>query len=108
MECTNAFSVLVAQHHVQVTGGTPINISDQLFLCRLISKLNQIIQFDRNEKNFKLRWIVDSRDEYAKERLSHFRDAFTVYRCHTILNCTKVCPKVRSNKIQRRNFNNNL
>lgn len=39
------------------------------------------------------KWIVDSRDEYAKERLSHFRDAFTVYRCHTILNCTKVCPK---------------
>lgn len=39
------------------------------------------------------KWIVDSRDEYAKERLENFRDAFSVYRCHTILNCTKVCPK---------------
>lgn len=39
------------------------------------------------------KWIVDSRDEYTQERLEQFRDAFSVYRCHTILNCTKVCPK---------------
>jgi succinate dehydrogenase/fumarate reductase-like Fe-S protein len=43
---------------------------------------------------FDFRWIVDSRDEYTKERLEQFRDTFSLYRCHTIMNCTKVCPKV--------------
>ena len=28
-----------------------------------------------------------------KERLSKFNDAFKVYRCHTIMNCTRTCPK---------------
>jgi succinate dehydrogenase (ubiquinone) iron-sulfur subunit len=39
------------------------------------------------------RWIVDSRDEFAKERLSRFEDEFSLFRCHTIMNCTTVCPK---------------
>uniref|UniRef100_A0A915IH50 Succinate dehydrogenase [ubiquinone] iron-sulfur subunit, mitochondrial n=1 Tax=Romanomermis culicivorax TaxID=13658 RepID=A0A915IH50_ROMCU len=39
------------------------------------------------------RWIIDSRDQYAKERLDKMRDAYSAYKCHTILNCTKACPK---------------
>ena len=39
------------------------------------------------------RWIVDSRDESAGERLDELEDPFKLYRCHTIMNCTKVCPK---------------
>lgn len=39
------------------------------------------------------RWIIDSRDEFADERLAKFQDNFSVYRCHTIMNCTKACPK---------------
>jgi len=39
------------------------------------------------------RWIEDSRDEYANERLEELDDAFKLYRCHTIMNCSKVCPK---------------
>ena len=39
------------------------------------------------------RWIIDSRDEYTKERLDKVNDAFKLYRCHTIMNCSKVCPK---------------
>lgn len=39
------------------------------------------------------RWIVDSRDEKTGERLDELEDPFRLYRCHTILNCTKVCPK---------------
>jgi len=39
------------------------------------------------------RWIIDSRDEFAKERLEKFDDEFSVYRCHTIMNCSTVCPK---------------
>merc|ERR1711878_261781 len=39
------------------------------------------------------RWIIDSRDEQQAARLDRLRDPFSVYRCHTIMNCTKTCPK---------------
>jgi succinate dehydrogenase / fumarate reductase iron-sulfur subunit len=39
------------------------------------------------------RWIADSRDEYAGERLDALEDPFRLYRCHTIMNCTQTCPK---------------
>jgi succinate dehydrogenase / fumarate reductase, iron-sulfur subunit len=39
------------------------------------------------------RWIVDSRDESTGERLDQLEDPFRLYRCHTIMNCTDVCPK---------------
>jgi succinate dehydrogenase / fumarate reductase iron-sulfur subunit len=39
------------------------------------------------------RWIVDSRDEATKDRLGYVDDVFRLYRCHTIMNCTKACPK---------------
>ncbi|MDO6459781.1 succinate dehydrogenase iron-sulfur subunit [Granulosicoccaceae sp. 1_MG-2023] len=39
------------------------------------------------------RWIVDSRDEATGERLDALEDPFKLYRCHTIMNCTSVCPK---------------
>jgi succinate dehydrogenase (ubiquinone) iron-sulfur subunit len=39
------------------------------------------------------RWISDSRDGRRAERLAAVDDAFKLYRCHTIMNCTKVCPK---------------
>jgi len=39
------------------------------------------------------RWIIDSRDQHSVDRLDKLRDPFSVYRCHTIMNCTKTCPK---------------
>jgi succinate dehydrogenase / fumarate reductase iron-sulfur subunit len=39
------------------------------------------------------RWVADSRDEYTGERLEDLEDPFRLYRCHTIMNCTKTCPK---------------
>lgn len=39
------------------------------------------------------RWIIDSRDEATEKRLDKMRDPFSAFRCHTILNCTKTCPK---------------
>ena len=39
------------------------------------------------------RWIADSRDEATNQRLSSLEDSFKLYRCHTIMNCTKTCPK---------------
>ena len=37
--------------------------------------------------------MADSRDEAAGERLDQLEDPFRLYRCHTIMNCTKTCPK---------------
>lgn len=39
------------------------------------------------------RWIADSRDDHTGERLDELNDPFKLYRCHTIMNCTSVCPK---------------
>jgi succinate dehydrogenase / fumarate reductase iron-sulfur subunit len=39
------------------------------------------------------RWLIDSRDEAAGERLDHLEDPFRLYRCHTIMNCAQTCPK---------------
>jgi succinate dehydrogenase / fumarate reductase iron-sulfur subunit len=39
------------------------------------------------------RWLADSRDENAGERLDELEDPFKLYRCHTIMNCTETCPK---------------
>jgi len=39
------------------------------------------------------RWIVDSRDEATGDRLDDLEDPFRLYRCHTIMNCAKACPK---------------
>lgn len=39
------------------------------------------------------RWIIDSRDESTAARLDKLRDPFSVYRCHTIMNCSRTCPK---------------
>ncbi|KAN0033766.1 hypothetical protein ACTFIV_000231 [Dictyostelium citrinum] len=40
------------------------------------------------------RWIADSRDSITKDRLAILsEDQMKVYKCHTIMNCTAVCPK---------------
>ena len=39
------------------------------------------------------RWINDSRDGTRKERLKKINDSMKLYRCHSIMNCTRSCPK---------------
>lgn len=39
------------------------------------------------------RWLNDSRDQNKQQRLEKLENSFSLYRCHTILNCTKTCPK---------------
>lgn len=39
------------------------------------------------------RYLVDSRDEGADERLPVLNSRDGVWRCHTIYNCVKACPK---------------
>ena len=41
------------------------------------------------------RWVKDRRDEATGERLDNLEDPFRLYRCHTIMNCAKACPKGR-------------
>jgi len=39
------------------------------------------------------RWVNDSRDSERKERLKAINDSLKLYRCHSIMNCTRSCPK---------------
>ena len=39
------------------------------------------------------RWVNDSRDTQRKERLRYINDSLKLYRCHSIMNCTRSCPK---------------
>ena len=39
------------------------------------------------------RFIMDSRDDATEERLTQLEDAYSVFRCRSIMNCVDVCPK---------------
>ncbi|MDI1493496.1 MAG: succinate dehydrogenase complex, subunit B [Ramalina farinacea] len=39
------------------------------------------------------RWLADSRDERKHERKEMLDNSMSLYRCHTILNCSRTCPK---------------
>ena len=39
------------------------------------------------------RFLSDSRDQATGERLDDLDDPYRLFRCHTIMNCTDVCPK---------------
>lgn len=39
------------------------------------------------------RWVIDSRDQFTAERKARLQDPFSLYRCHTIMNCARTCPK---------------
>jgi len=40
-----------------------------------------------------MRFIADSRDHATAERLDYLNDAYRLFRCRSIMNCTEVCPK---------------
>uniref|UniRef100_D5MTG1 Succinate dehydrogenase [ubiquinone] iron-sulfur subunit, mitochondrial n=2 Tax=Corynespora cassiicola TaxID=59586 RepID=D5MTG1_CORCC len=39
------------------------------------------------------RWIADSRDEKTAQRQDALNNSMSMYRCYTILNCSRTCPK---------------
>lgn len=39
------------------------------------------------------RWIIDSRDSNTKQRLAFLNDKSKLFKCHSIMNCSKTCPK---------------
>ena len=87
---TGAFAVAVATKAFAVGASCPFvrsgvgAVSTQSFTNRYLGPAI-LLQADR--------WVEDSRDERTGERLDELEDPFRLYRCHTILNCTKACPK---------------
>ena len=71
----SVFFVHVVPHPVQVIGGIVKNFWVQLFFSKHIDLL----------------LIVEIK--IKKQRLNELKDKFKLYRCHTIMNCTKTCPK---------------
>ena len=39
------------------------------------------------------RWMIDSRDQHTNERKEMLQNSMSLYRCHTIMNCARTCPK---------------
>uniref|UniRef100_A0A5A4SDS1 Succinate dehydrogenase [ubiquinone] iron-sulfur subunit, mitochondrial n=1 Tax=Gloiopeltis furcata TaxID=42017 RepID=A0A5A4SDS1_9FLOR len=39
------------------------------------------------------RWVADSRDKSTHKRLNFLNHKMRLFRCHTIMNCSKTCPK---------------
>ncbi|KZS90120.1 succinate dehydrogenase iron-sulfur protein subunit [Sistotremastrum niveocremeum HHB9708] len=39
------------------------------------------------------RWMADSRDTHKAERKAQLQNELSLYRCHTIFNCSRTCPK---------------
>ncbi|KAI0031881.1 succinate dehydrogenase and fumarate r [Vararia minispora EC-137] len=39
------------------------------------------------------RWIADSRDAQGAKRKEKLQNEMSLYRCHTIFNCSRTCPK---------------
>lgn len=39
------------------------------------------------------RWMADSRDDFGDQRREKLENTFSLYRCHTIMNCSRTCPK---------------
>jgi hypothetical protein len=73
------------------------NCGAELYCYKWIDDL--FVDYYDRKLIFCYRWMVDSRDDYTSERLYQMEDKFSVYRCHTIMNCTKTCPKVSNSHL---------
>ena len=81
--------------------GTLQNATESVGVCRSISTERSMSELSEMLARYlgpavllqAYRWIADSRDEATGERLDQLDDPFRLYRCHTIMNCTRTCPK---------------
>ena len=73
MVCTSVFSAHVVRLLARRSGGTRTSLSAGLLAA--------------------YRFLIDSRDTETSDRLEGLSDAFSVFRCHSIMNCVSVCPK---------------
>jgi succinate dehydrogenase/fumarate reductase-like Fe-S protein len=95
----SVYCALVVLPLVQATGGMLTGTWAPQSSCRHTGENpKNFLNVSNSKKNLNivivLRWMIDSRDQQTAERLDKLRDPFSVYRCHTIMNCTKTCPKV--------------
>jgi succinate dehydrogenase (ubiquinone) iron-sulfur subunit len=54
------------------------------------------------------RWIADSRDQFTEERKAALDNQMFLYRCHTIMNCARTCPKGLNPGLAIAKVNNSL
>lgn len=85
------------QSHAERAIGGPHTATSKQWLCSC--SLNSCIQVLSKVSYCHghaptCRWIIDSRDQATEERLKDLDDTYKLYRCHTIMNCATVCPKV--------------
>ena len=60
-------------------------------LLQMLRQRDSIPALDENVSQ--LSRMAGNRDTAATERLGNLDDAFSVFRCHGIMNCVNVCPK---------------
>ncbi|OLL23996.1 Succinate dehydrogenase [ubiquinone] iron-sulfur subunit, mitochondrial [Neolecta irregularis DAH-3] len=48
---------------------------------------------DRRKLDGLYEWLSDSRDQASYERKEMLENSMSLYRCHTIMNCARTCPK---------------
>lgn len=105
MACMSVFCAPAAVPPALVIGGMAISTWDLLSSCRLTGDFQASSMYNLAILPsglfplgvvFFFRWIMDSRDDFAAERLQKMSDKWSLYKCHTIMNCTKTCPKVGS------------
>lgn len=88
--------ILSVRRQPPVSSWPPVSVScvrDWSWLLPAISVSWQLRCFCGRDPTGLRRWIIDSRDEHTAERLKALDDSYKLYRCHTIMNCTSVCPK---------------
>ena len=97
MDCMSAFCALAAVPVALLTGGMEIVLTLVLLFSSKLTDgfltLGFFLSFF-----FVLFFLVPLtfhfRDDYRKERLQHLAsDDMKMYGCHTIMNCSAVCPK---------------
>ena len=77
-----------------VSTGRPVRVYS---LCLLLHVVPVVLvesgQVHRSGLLAAYRFLIDSRDTETDARLDNLNDAFSVFRCHSIMNCVSVCPK---------------
>jgi len=101
MGCTNVFFALAARLLVHLTGLFYPHARARKFYGVTVADKLFFIFFRWNSSDYlgpavllqSYRWLADSRDEAKGARKSALENEMSLYRCHTIMNCSKTCPK---------------
>ena len=97
VECTSAFCARAARRRARVTGGTRTNASVpqpswQPTAGWLIHEYVMVTFSPHFETTFPCLVSV-LQDTYTEQRREKLQNDMSLYRCHTIFNCARTCPK---------------